>query len=154
MITGCYWTCQPFSECFPQANVSMLALRMVTARVLVILSGSFTSQTDVRLTLTWFSDSWWINSPQCWEPGFNTKHTMPVMTWYWTRATSVLDGCANHYTIHTTLPGQHSGLLKITSPKSQPYSGGALEMVWKTCLVHCELLRSPPSVSVLEGETN
>ena len=39
-------TSQPFSEHLRQADLSMLALRMVTARVLllVVLSGSFTSQ--------------------------------------------------------------------------------------------------------------
>ena len=39
-------TSQPFSEYLRQADLSMLALRMVTARVLVVLSGSFTSQIE------------------------------------------------------------------------------------------------------------
>ena len=37
-------TSQPFSEHL--ADLSMLALRMVTARALVVLSGSFTSQVE------------------------------------------------------------------------------------------------------------
>ena len=49
-------TSQPFSEHLLQlqADLSMLALRMVTARVLVVLrlSGSFTSQIEIGPTLT------------------------------------------------------------------------------------------------------
>ena len=57
----------------------------VTARVLVILSGSFTGQIETGPALTLFSDSWGIHSPQCWEPGFNSKYTMHTMTVYWNR---------------------------------------------------------------------
>ena len=39
-------TSQPFSEHLRQADLSMLALRVVTTQVLVILSGSFMSQTE------------------------------------------------------------------------------------------------------------
>ena len=44
-------TSQPFSEHLRQADLSMamLALRMVTARVLVVLSVLFTSQIEVLL---------------------------------------------------------------------------------------------------------
>ena len=42
-----HWTSQSFSDHLHQANLSMLALRVVTARVLVVLSGSFTSQTEM-----------------------------------------------------------------------------------------------------------
>ena len=45
-------TSQPFSEHFPEADLSMLALRVVTARVLVVLSGSFMSQIETGPTLT------------------------------------------------------------------------------------------------------
>ena len=38
------------------------------------------------------------HSPQCLEPGFDTKYTIPVMTKYWTLAAGVPGGCANHYT--------------------------------------------------------
>ena len=37
---------QPVSELYRQADLSMLALRVDTARELVVLSGSFTSQTQ------------------------------------------------------------------------------------------------------------
>ena len=43
---------------------------MVTARVLVVLNGSFTSQIETGPTLTWFSDSRGIHRPQCWKPDF------------------------------------------------------------------------------------
>ena len=45
-------TTRSFSEHLRQADVSMLALRVVTARVLVVLSGSFMSQTETGPTLT------------------------------------------------------------------------------------------------------
>ena len=83
-----------FSEHLRQADLSMLALRVVTARMLVILSGSFTSQNETGRTLTRFSDSQGIHSPRCWEPGFYTKY---AVTGYWSRAAGVPGGCANHY---------------------------------------------------------
>ena len=79
-----HWTSQSFSEHLCQADLSRLAPRVVTARVLVILSGSFTSQIEMGLTLTWFSNSWGINSPQCWQPDFNTQYATPAMTGCWT----------------------------------------------------------------------
>ena len=71
-----HWTSQSFSEHLCQADLSMLALRVVTARVLVVLSGSFTFQIETEPTLTRFSDSQRIQRPQCWEPGFKAKYTM------------------------------------------------------------------------------
>ena len=82
-----------------QPDLSMLALRVVTPRVFVILSGSFRSRIETVPTLMGFSDSWGIHSPQCWGPGFNTKYIMHAVTWYWIRAANMPGGCANHYTI-------------------------------------------------------
>ena len=80
-------------------DLSMLALMEVTARVLVVLSGSFTSQIETGPTLMWFSNSRGVHSPQCWRPGFNTEYTMPAVTRYLTQPTAMPGGCANHYTI-------------------------------------------------------
>ena len=80
----------------------MKPLSVVTARVLVVLSSSFTSQIETGPTLTWFSNSLGIHSPQCWEAGFNTKYTMPAITGYRTRAADMSHICANHYTIQAS----------------------------------------------------
>ena len=101
-------TSQPFSEHLRQADLSMLALsvgtaRVVTARVLVVLSGSFTSQIETGPTLTWFSDSRGIHSPQCWEPDFYIKYITTAGTGDGTRADGVTGGCGNHYTTRTSL---------------------------------------------------
>ena len=60
----CHWITlgsQTSSEHLRQADLSMLALRVVTARVLVILNGSFMSQIEAGLALTWFSDDYPIH---------------------------------------------------------------------------------------------
>ena len=49
-----YWNSQSFSEHVHLADLSMLALRVVAARVLVILHGSLTSQIEIGPTLMWF----------------------------------------------------------------------------------------------------
>ena len=54
----------------------MLALREVTARVLVILCGSFMSQIE---RLACFSESQAIYRPHCLELGFNTNYSMPAV---------------------------------------------------------------------------
>ena len=51
----------------PNLRLTQESLRMVTARVLAVLSGSFTSQIETGPILTWFSDS---RCSQCWEPDF------------------------------------------------------------------------------------
>ena len=66
------------------AKPTFLCLHWV--KVIVILCGSFTSQIGTGQILMWFSDSRGIYSPQCWEPGFNTKYTTTAVTGYWTRA--------------------------------------------------------------------
>ena len=48
---------QFFSEHLRQADLSMLALRVVRARVLVVLSGSFMPQIETGPTLTWVKPS-------------------------------------------------------------------------------------------------
>ena len=58
------------SQVINSKQLTQESLRMVTARVLVVLSGSFTSQIETGPTLTWFSDSRGIHSPQWWEPDF------------------------------------------------------------------------------------
>ena len=80
-----HWTSKSFSEYLRQADLSMLALRVVAARVFVILTGSFMSQTETGPTLTWF----WIRKgytvPICLEP-----------------SAGVTDGCAKHCTSRTS----------------------------------------------------
>jgi len=51
MLHVIHSTSQPFSEYYRQADLSMLALKMVTARVLVDISGSFRFQIMMGLTL-------------------------------------------------------------------------------------------------------
>ena len=60
---------------------------VVTARVLVVFCGFLCPELR-RLTLTWFSNLQVIHSPQCWEPGFNSKYTMPGSIGYRTHATA------------------------------------------------------------------
>ena len=64
-LTRSHSISQSFSEHLRQADLSVLALREVTVRLLVVLSGSFTYQIETEPTLTRFSDSQWIQSPQC-----------------------------------------------------------------------------------------
>ena len=54
--TRSHSTSGPFSERFRQANLYMLALKVVTAKVRVVLNGSFTSQikrdgTDINVII-------------------------------------------------------------------------------------------------------
>ena len=72
------------------------------------LSGSFTSQTETVSTSTWFCDSRGIHSPQCWEPGFNTKDTMP-----------------GGYKIVDYI-SQRSENLLVVSTKNKPFSRGLI----------------------------
>ena len=48
---------QPFSEHFRQDDHSMLAPRVVTVRVLVVLSGSYRSQSETGKALNVIADS-------------------------------------------------------------------------------------------------
>ena len=70
----------------------MLAPRVVTAKVFVILSGSFTSQPDIST----ISDSRGIHSPCCLEPGCVIIYTVPPLLRH---CTDMPGERANHYII-------------------------------------------------------
>ena len=90
-----YSTCQPFIEYYCQADLSMLVLRVISVRVLVL-----TSQIETGPTFNMISEPLGIHSLQCWEPCF-TPHIprLPRSKW-WTGAPG---GCANHYTTASLL---------------------------------------------------
>ena len=74
---------QVFSEHLHQADLSMLALREVADRVLVILSGSFTSQIEMGRTLMDHSpsDASYILTPNIMPPGIEPAGCAdPVLT--------------------------------------------------------------------------
>ena len=79
----------------PNLELTQESLRMVTARVLDVLNGSFTSQIETGPTLAWFSDSRGIHSPQCWEPDC---YITTAGTGDRTRAAGTAGGWGNHHT--------------------------------------------------------
>jgi len=68
-------TIQPLSKVYRRTDVSMLALRVVTARVLVVLGGSFMPQIETGPTLTRSPNhrEYTVYSA-CWKARVYTKH--------------------------------------------------------------------------------
>ena len=77
-------------------------------------------------------------SPQCWEPGFNTKYH--AVTRYWTRTASEPGRCANHYTtLHCT--ALHCTALHCTALHSTALHCTALHCTALHCTaLHCTAL--------------
>ena len=84
------WTSHSFSEYFRQADLSMLALRVVTAcRPQWSFYVPNWDETDINMIIQFTRDT---QSPMV----FNTKYTMPAVTRYSTWATSMPSECPNH----------------------------------------------------------
>ena len=59
----------------------------------------FMFKIEMGLMFNMISESRGIHSPECLEPGFYIKYTMPAQSVFRTRGTSILRGSANHYII-------------------------------------------------------
>ena len=91
-------TSQPTSTHYHKADLYVLALRVVAARVYVILGGSFMSQingTDLNVVFRVTRDSL-----QCWDRSFYTKRAMPCQGLEPKTLTSALDVLTSRVPTH------------------------------------------------------